>query len=70
MAMWQELRALDQRRSEILNLIGIGGMPSDMFERYCGSEGEMMFLAKLGLIEIRRGRVYLTANGRNRAGTR
>ncbi len=69
-AMWNELRAVDNRRNEILSLIGIGGMPTDMFERYCGSWEEARLLINLGLVEIKKKRVFITKNGRNRLATR
>lgn len=67
MVIWNELRAVDRRRQEILSMVSSTGMLSDMFERYCGSEHEMMVLVKLGMVEIKRGRVYLTKDGRSRA---
>ena len=64
--MWNQLRAVDNRRNEILALVGTHGMPSDLFERYCGSQQEMLFLVNLGVVEIRKGRVYLTKSGKQR----
>lgn len=70
MMLWAEVRALDQRRNELLSLVGKTGMLSDTFERYCGSANEMFYLINLGLVEVKRGRVHLTKNGRNRVGTK
>lgn len=70
MMLWSEVRALDQRRNELLSLLSDTGMLSDRFERYCGNATEMFYLINLGLVEVKRGRVYLTKNGRNRVGTK